>query len=114
MSHRRGDVENVSLPDVTVPLGDGQVAAECIRPDGGRTFWILVPGGDAGQGCACRRCAPHEQTGRLSAAVKIALGRTCAHVHPRTGLRCRQPVPEFGLRCTHHAAADERARGDAQ
>jgi hypothetical protein len=45
----------------TVSLDTAWAVAVCIDPDGEETFWVLSPNLDAEAGCACARCAPHEQ-----------------------------------------------------
>jgi len=67
--------------------------------DGGRGFWILVPGGRSGVPVSTPE---HEQLGPLPWPVRARVrtnrcGRPTLSGHP-----CRTPVARHGLTCAHH------------
>lgn len=49
-------------PSRTITLDDGWRATVAIDPDGDETCWLVSPSPQLLTGCACRACAPHEQT----------------------------------------------------
>ena len=80
-------------------LGGGCHAVETVDPDGGRSFWILVP---HGRGGVAVPTPAHEQLGPLPWPV---LARVNSHRCGRptlSGKPCRTPVARHGLTCAHH------------
>ncbi len=91
--------EGRSLPDMStaVDLGDGLTAVIAVSPDGERWPWLAhlgVGATDADGGCCCAHCAPHEQTGPLTAAQRLALGLQCRAITAR-GRRCAKPAADL-------------------
>ncbi len=80
-------------------LGDGCHAVATIDPDGGRSYWILVPNG---RNVVAVSTPDHEQAGPLPLTV---LARVNMHRCGRptlSGKPCRTPVARHGLTCAHH------------
>lgn len=48
-------------PARSADLDNGWEAVVVVCDDGGEGLWLLAPNNDGEPGCACRRCAPHEQ-----------------------------------------------------
>jgi hypothetical protein len=88
-------------PRTVLCLGDGWHAAECITADGERKLWLISPNDGAAHGCACRACAPHEQTAGLPRWVRDRLGMRCG-ADTRQGHPCRASVSRPGGRCWQH------------
>ena len=89
-----------------IPLAPGLRAAECQTPELTTVLWLLVDDPDrctcSDLGCGCPDCAPHEQTGRLPAEIRLRLGLQCQWVNPRSGKRCHTSVDRAGDSCDRH------------
>jgi hypothetical protein len=53
-------------PRRTVGLGNGWAACVAVAPDGTESLWLVSPTPQAPQGCACPKCAPHDQHGAVT------------------------------------------------
>ncbi len=101
--HRIDPDDQRALQALTVPLAEGVALAECVAPDGSTAFWLLQAGSHT-YGCACRRCVPHELTGRLPVELRDRLGlvHRCGAPTRSTGQPCRSIVQDPDATCTSH------------
>ena len=96
----------VALPDSATE------AAEAIGPNGDWSFWLLVPDPDLSDPPRSWP-PPHEKTGRLPKAVRLAVWGDALRCGRRTraGQPCQVAVDQPGEACTHHRSAQPRNRG---
>jgi len=96
------DPDQRSYVDAAAPplcLGDGCHAVETVDPDGGRSYWILVPNGRCGVPVST---PAHEQLGPLPWPVRARVNMHRCGRPTLSGKPCRTPVARRGLTCAHH------------
>jgi len=95
------ELDRRALPTASFPTADGWCAAECVNADGSVSYWLVGPDDGAAPGCADRKAAPHEQTGRLPAEYRRRLGFQCS-ARTATGRRCSNTTAEVDGLCPAH------------
>jgi hypothetical protein len=94
-----------SLPALAIHLGNGWSLLEAVRSDGRTDLWLLnETSRDGDDGCACERCAPHEQPGLLWWPRRHRHRELCGH--PTTdGHPCRNPASVCRFHGPRHPTA---------